>query len=457
MRSLKCSKSPGIDKVPTKVYKILADHLAMPLSVIFNTSIHQKVFPQLWKKGVIIPVPKTNPPTLTSIRYLTLLPVPSKILEKLVLKKLWSRFSASYGPEQHGFRHGASTTTALLQLTDDATSMFDDATNTDMAILSFDMSCAFDNVDHNSLLNIMSNNDFPTGFIRWLCNYLTDRSGFVKVDGCYSPEVKICRGVPQGSVLGPPIFCTYIGNINSLNHDVKVMKYADDISLVVPSKQNDKEAFREKLEAEIYNIEEQTKELHLSMNLAKSKAIIISRSRSHSDLKLSIPIDQRVKILGVVMNNKLQWDSHIDYVIRKASQRLHILRRLTQLVTQRENHDIYIAVVRSLLEYACPVYVGLNKTLSKKLQQLDNRAHRIIFGSDKANWHCSCTTLQERRTRLSTDTLNHIQKFPPHILHNRLPDILKYTKQFSIPFCRTEKRKMSFFPFTAILVNESPI
>ena len=89
------------------------------------------------------------------------------------------QFSASYGPEQHGFRHGASTTTALLQLTDDVTSMFDDATNTDMAVLSFDMSCAFDNVDHNSLLSVMSNNGFPTGFIARLCNYLSDRSGFV--------------------------------------------------------------------------------------------------------------------------------------------------------------------------------------------------------------------------------------------------------------------------------------
>ena len=140
-------------------------------------------------------------------------------------------------------------------------------------------------------------------------------------------------------------------------------------------------------------------------------------------------------------------------MIKKASQRLHILRRLTQLVTQRENHDIHVAIVRSLLEYACPVFVGLNKTLSKKLQQLDNRAHRIIFGSDKTNWHCSCTTLQERRMKLSKTTLNHIQKFPQHILHDRLPETLKYTKQFSIPFCRTEKRKSSFFPFTTTHIN----
>jgi len=236
LQSLKCSKSPGIDNVPTKIYKILADHLARPLSTVFNTSLQKKVFPKLWKKGIIIPVPKTNPPRLNNLRYLTLLPVVSKLFEKLVLKKMWCFFSASYGPEQHGFRHGTSTTTALLQLTDDVTGIFDDLTHTSMAILSFDMSRAFDNVDHNMLPKILVKNGFPTGFIMWLCSYLSDRSAFVRMNGCYSSEIKICRGVPQGSVLGPPIFCTYIGSIKAFHDDVEMMKYADDIGLVDPRK-----------------------------------------------------------------------------------------------------------------------------------------------------------------------------------------------------------------------------
>ena len=201
------------------------------------------------------------------------------------------------------------------------------------------------------------------------------------------------------------------------------------------------------------NVEHQTKDLHLSLNLTKSNAIIISRSSSPTDLKLSIPVENSSKILGMIINGRLHWDSHINYVIKKASQRLHILRRLKHLVTRHENHNVYVAVVRSLLEYACPVFVGLNKSLAKKLQKLDNRAHRIIFGNDRQDWLCCCTTLLDRRIQLSTNLLHHIQKHPNHTLSNRVPHTLQFSGRYCIPFCRTEKRKASFFPFIVTHAN----
>ena len=77
------SKAPGYDGIPTKVYRCLADFIALPLSVIFKNSISSHTVPQAWKKGVIIPIPKSNPPCIEKLRYITLLPMPLKILEKL--------------------------------------------------------------------------------------------------------------------------------------------------------------------------------------------------------------------------------------------------------------------------------------------------------------------------------------------------------------------------------------
>ena len=220
LRRLKPTKSPGADNIPTRIYKLLADHLRKPLANIYNTCFKQRVFPKLWKQGVIIPVPKSNPPSLSNLRYLTLLPVPSKIMEKLVLKKMWPFFSESYDTVQHGLRPGSSTTTALLQLHDDVTTIFDDLSHSALAILSFNMSRAFDCVDHTLIPTIFETSNFPRGFIVWLQNYLSGRSAFIKIDGFYSSEVQINRGVPQGSVLGPPIFCTYISRIRCFHENV---------------------------------------------------------------------------------------------------------------------------------------------------------------------------------------------------------------------------------------------
>ena len=457
LRRAKPSKSPGVDKIPTKIYKLLAYQLAQPLTAIYNMSLKQRVFPKLWKQGIIIPVPKSNPPNLNNLRYLTLLPVPSKIMEKLVLKKMWPHFSDSYGSEQHGFRPGTSTTTALIQLHDDVTTVFDDLSHSALAILSFDMSRAFDCVDHRLIPTILRANNFPSGFINWVRSYLSDRSAYIRINGSNSSEVEIKRGVPQGSVLGPPIFCTYISKIRCLHEDVKMMKYADDITLVVPIKREDTLNMKNKIEDEIRNIEDQSHSLNLKLNLSKSQAVIITRSQQHrsTDVQLSVPTSDSLKILGLMINDRLNWDTHIKHVCKKASQRLHILRRLKQLVNKQETHDVYASVVRPLLEYACPVFVGVSKTAALKLLTLDKRAHRIIYGLDRQERQCDCNedTLETRRIQQSKRTFYRIHNTPHHILHSRVPHKLLHSGHFSVPFCRTEKRKTSFFPFTIIYVN----
>lgn len=453
--NLNSNKSTGIDNIPTKVYKLLADHLSQPFTKVFNACLSQRVFPNLWKKGIIIPVPKSNPACLNNLRYLSMLPVPSKILEKLVLKKMWPYFSAAYRIEQHGFRPGSSTTSALIQLTDDITSIYDDRKYSGAAVLSFDMSRAFDCVDHALVPQLLKDVHFPHGFIKWLQNYFTDRCGIVRLDGCYSSEVLINRGVPQGSVLGPPIFCTYIGSMKPCNEDVKIMKYADDITLVVPRDRVDDFAYVSKIEMEIGNIVSQADYLNLKLNLKKSKAMLILRPGIPNDLQLSIPIENSLKILGMFLTDKLKWDLHVKLMCKKACQRLHILRRLRQFVSLRENHEVYVSIVRSVLEYASPVFVGLNKTLSQKIQALDKRAHRIIYGSDRSNWQCQCDKdiMNQRRFLSSEKFLLHILGHPNHILYSRIPHKMNYTQLYSIPFCRTEKRRASFFPFIVAQLN----
>jgi len=456
LQQMKPNKSPGMDGIPSIIYRELANQLSKPLTKLMNTSLAKREFPNRWKQAVIVPIPKSNPPDVHKLRYIALLPALSKIMEKLVLRKTKHLFCESFGDEQHGFRPGYSTATGLLQLMDDATAIFDDLSYSGLAILCFDMSRAFDCIDHSLVGDILTQNDFPTGFTTWLQSYLRDRSAVIKIGGNFSSEVKIRRGVPQGSVLGPPVFCSFIKAIKSNTLEVKTMKYADDVTLIVPIKDADSGTITNKIEREISNIENQTKSLHLNLNLSKSKALIYTRTNLPSACTLSIPTCESAKILGVVMNKNLTWDDHVKYICKKANQRLHILRRLKKLVTKEELHNIYLALIRSLFEYSSQVFVGLNKTLDIKMHKINNRAHRIIFNTNNPSdisCDCSINTINIRRLTQSKSLFKTIANSPNHLLHSRIPHILHFSGHFSVPFCRTEKRQKSFFPFSTTQLN----
>ena len=253
MRSLQrysIAKSGGSDDIPTRIYVELAELISRPLAKIFNQSVLERRFPTEWKKARIVAISKTNLPDPTKMCYLSLLPVPSKIFEKLVLNTLRREFEKAYGNQQHAFRRNSSTTTALLRITDAAAKIFDDVSMFGVAILNYDMSSAFDHVDHATTISMLSKLDFPRGFIRWLASYLLDRTGRLQVNGKSSPSINIEKGVPQGSVLGPALFCSYIRDFNAANSSTTMLKYADDLSLIVPIKARSSSAISELVNSE---------------------------------------------------------------------------------------------------------------------------------------------------------------------------------------------------------------
>ena len=183
LRKLDPKKAMGSDLIPNKIYSLLAPFIAGPLKTIFECSIDQRIFPSDWKKAIIVPIPKTHPPKIEKLRTISLLPSPAKILEKLVLSKLYSTLESLFGTNQHAFRKSASTTTALLQITDTLTRTFDDFSTAGFGILSLDFSKAFDKVQHSTLLRKILNSCLPRGFALWLHSYLSNRSFRVKIHG----------------------------------------------------------------------------------------------------------------------------------------------------------------------------------------------------------------------------------------------------------------------------------
>lgn len=450
LRCISGKKSQGCDGIPSVIYKTLANFISTPLTMLYRKCIQQRSFPESWKHGITVPVPKTSPPKVTELRPITLLPVPSKILERLVLRATSSGFEAACGSSQHGFRPLASTTTALLEISDTMLEHFDDTKLYGSATLAFDFCKAFEKMNHRILLQKLRNLSFPKGFIKWIQNYLKSRTCAVKLRTSFSRQYNILRGVPQGSVLGPPLFCAFMSDLCPNKETTTIVKYADDVTLVAPLFSRCQSEIHAELIQEINNIKQWCDKNKMELNLRKSKALLNTRNPVVLDDLLVEQVHETI-VLGVKLDENLNWASHISYISKKANQRLHVLRKLKPFLSPNQLHTVYLTHIRSLFDYCSPVFVGIGKGLDKKLQRIANRAHRMIYGNSLHG--CRCTKLTQRREMLCNILFNKIFK-TNHILHAKLPKPLRTKPNLlhNIP-CRTQKRHNSFFPLVTRLHN----
>ena len=455
LRRYPVKKASGLDGIPTRIYVELADIIAQPLTVMFNQSCKQRKFPESWKAGVMVPVPKTKKPEIDKLRFLTLLPLPGKILESLVLNKHRQRFEESFGLEQHGFRTNASTTTALLHVINSATKMYEIQSNFGVAVLNYDLSCAFDCVNHSLLITKLLEMEYPTGLLKWLISYLKGRQSVVRIQGCLSSKIKIEKGVPQGSVLGPPLFCAFVSNFLAASPEAEVVKYADDLTVIVPLPVNSANDIQHIIDSETDNVTTWCEDNRLVLNRQKSKCLLITKHVPPPLPDSNVEISHTVRFLGVQLDNKLSWDTHIQYLKKVGSQRLHILRKMRGLVSHSDLHRVYTAIIRSILEYACPAFVGLNKKQARILQRIDKRAHRIMnFGNPSASLCCDQESLAVRRLEASVKLWRNIESCTDHTLHTLIPHKLQRSKKYSVQFYKTNKYGNSYFPFMTRFLNE---
>jgi hypothetical protein len=371
------------------------------------------------------------------------------------LSNLRVRIEPLYGKSQHAFRKSASTTTALIQLSDIVTLLFDDPKIHGYAILSLDFSKAFDYVKHRILLR-KTMKRLPNGFVLWLQNYLSNRSFQIRIRGHLSSSHGTTRGVPQGSILGPALFSILVGDLQDKHNDAYVIQYADDVNIIIPLETKDQSDAMNQIHAHLNEVRHWCLINGQKLNEEKSTILLQTRSTSITTNPLPVKRVASMKVLGLHINEKLTWKDHIDAMCKKACQRFHILRVLKPHVSHKELHDIYNALIKSIFDYCCPVFVKLPGNLVKCIQRVEKRAHRIIYGKDGlVTCACSLDGLTKRRERLSRDPFLKINTNKQHLLHSHMPTLLPHSTRFTNFSCRTNKRQHSFFPYTTLLINAS--
>ena len=172
--------------------------------------------------------------TIKNYRPISLLPIFSKVFEKLIFTSLYSYLIGNnlISDKQSGFIKGDSTINQLLSITHMIQSAFDCDTPKEVRSIYLDISEAFDKVWHSGLIFKLKQNGIKGKMLDILSNFLTNRHQRTTLNGKTSAWRSIEAGVPLGSVLGPLLFLVYINDItDDLKSEVRI--FADDTSVFV--------------------------------------------------------------------------------------------------------------------------------------------------------------------------------------------------------------------------------
>ena len=236
LKKIKTSKSTSLVNIPARLLKDGADALAKPPSVLMNRSICEGSTASEWKHATVTPIHKAGSATdAANYRPISTLPVFTKILGRAVHTMVYTYLQENQllSNYQSGYRPLHSTSTCLTDVTNRLLHNMDKGQLTGMVFL--DLSKAFNTIDHDIMLKKLISLGFSDSAVLWFKAYLTNRSQSVCVNGVVSDPQPIPFGVPQGSILGPLLFISYINDLQSVVVDYDIQLYADDTLLFYSS------------------------------------------------------------------------------------------------------------------------------------------------------------------------------------------------------------------------------
>ncbi|KAJ1134487.1 hypothetical protein NDU88_000938 [Pleurodeles waltl] len=206
------SGSPS-DPCPHHIFNKADNIIAPHLRDIINASFTTATFPENWKHAelnALLKKPTADPTELKNFRPISLLPFPTKVIEKIVNAQLTTALETndSLDPSQFGFRANHSTETALIAATNDIRSLTDKGET--VALILLDLSAAFNTVCHRTLIRRLSNAGIRGKALEWIISFLSGRTQRVRLPPFRSTATEIICGVPQGSSLSPTLFNIYM-------------------------------------------------------------------------------------------------------------------------------------------------------------------------------------------------------------------------------------------------------
>ena len=278
LRGINVSKPSGVENISARFLKDALEAIPEIVTELINKSFRTSTMPKAWKVGKITPLLKGGvKSSVNNLRPVSVLPAPSKLIEKIVHKRIVTHLeeNAILTENQGGFRAQRSTVETIGDLTDFILRERNEGKIT--VAIFVDLCKAFDTVNHNILLKKMDLYGIRGKNLQWINGYLSDRKQCVVANNISSSVETVKCGVPQGSVIGPLMFLVYVNDMEKYCNNVEAKLFSDDTVLYKSG----------------YNIEEITTVLQpelekyhkwcvmnkLSINVNKTKVMVFSSNK----------------------------------------------------------------------------------------------------------------------------------------------------------------------------------
>ena len=361
------------DDIPLYILKEAAPCIIEPLTHIVNLSLRTGIVPTICKRARVTPIHKSgNKDDPNNYRPISILPFIGKIIEYFVSQQITDYMEENrlFTRHQFGFRKNHSTTYLMFDLFDEIYKS--KSKSFKPGIIFLDIKKAFDTVNHEILIKKLMYYGIGGTALTWFKNFLSDRYQCTRLCGKLSSFLLVLSGVPQGSILGPILFSIYINDIiYACNLSIPYL-FADDGALFFEDSCRNSYI---NMKIELLTIIKWLSANKLSFNVDKTEFMIFDAQDQvdRIDIELlntsfCIKECKETKYLGLLLDSKLNFKSHVDYVKKKVMKRIGAMYRSKGLLPVKYRKMFANALMLPQFDYLDTIYNRAGKT---KLAELD--------------------------------------------------------------------------------------